>query len=106
MPTRRGMSHMRTGNVLSTYWQMHQNVEYQTFKDVRAKPIWDAIQRRAPRVVKGACTVEQVGMPLTHARFLNRHWGNYGLTLHRGMRRGGRSPMSRLQLRDIISVMI
>ena len=55
--------------------------EYQKFKEERARPIWDAIRRRAPRVVEGECTVVKVGTPLTHARFLSRHRGNYGLAI-------------------------
>ena len=54
---------------------------YQAFKNVRAQPIWDAIQKRAPLVVKEDCTVVKVGTPLTHARFLSRHRGNYGLAI-------------------------
>ncbi|EED93915.1 predicted protein [Thalassiosira pseudonana CCMP1335] len=58
-----------------------KDAAYQTFKDERAQPIWDAIQKRAPAVVKGACVIEKVATPLTHARFLNRHRGNYGLAI-------------------------
>lgn len=65
---------------------------YQKFKDERAKPIWDAIQRRAPDVVKGACTVEQVATPLTHARFLSRHRGNYGLGIAPENKEGWKFP--------------
>mmetsp|Transcript_17886 Transcript_17886/g.37367 ORF Transcript_17886/g.37367 Transcript_17886/m.37367 type:complete len:620 (-) Transcript_17886:116-1975(-) len=65
---------------------------YQAFKDERAKPIWDAIQKRAPRVVKGACVVEKVATPLTHARFLSRHRGNYGLAIAPGNSEGWTFP--------------
>ena len=41
-------------------------------------PMWEAIKRRAPDVEDGV-VVRQVGTPLTHARFLKRHRGNYGL---------------------------
>ena len=57
---------------------------YQAFKDERAKPIWDAIQKRAPLVKKESVTVEKVATPLTHARFLSRHRGNYGLAIPPG----------------------
>lgn len=57
---------------------------YQAFKDERAQPIWDAIQKRAPLVTKESVTVEKVATPLTHARFLNRHRGNYGLAIPPG----------------------
>lgn len=65
---------------------------YQTFKDVRAQPIWDAIQKRAPRVVKEDCTVVKVGTPLTHGRFLSRHRGNYGLAIAPGNEEGWKFP--------------
>ena len=57
---------------------------YQAFKNERAKPIWDAIQKRAPLVTKESATVEKVATPLTHARFLSRHRGNYGLAVPPG----------------------
>jgi len=58
--------------------------EYQDFKMERSSPIWDAIAKRAPLVKPGAATVEQVATPLTHARFLKRHRGNYGLAIKAG----------------------
>ena len=61
-----------------------KDVDYQSFKAERASPIWDAIARRAPKVVPGSAIVEQVGTPLTHARFLKRHRGNYGLAISAG----------------------
>jgi len=65
---------------------------YQKFKDERAQPIWDAIQKRAPGVKKGACQVEKVATPLTHARFLSRHRGNYGLAIAPGNDEGWKFP--------------
>lgn len=58
--------------------------DYQTFKTERARPMWDAIARRAPAVVPGAPTVELVGTPLTHGRYLKRRRGNYGLAIPAG----------------------
>jgi len=60
------------------------NTEYQNFKQERSQPIWDAIAKRAPKVVPGAAVVEQIGTPLTHTRFLTRHRGNYGLAIPAG----------------------
>ena len=65
---------------------------YQKFKDERAQPIWDAIQKRAPSVKKGACQVEKIATPLTHARFLSRHRGNYGLAIAPGNEEGWKFP--------------
>ena len=44
--------------------------------------MWEAIKRRAPDVEEGI--VVRVGTPLTHARFLRRYRGNYGLALAAG----------------------
>jgi phytoene dehydrogenase-like protein len=57
--------------------------EYAAFKEERAKPIFDAIARRAPDARKLA-VVEQIASPLTHARFLRRHEGNYGPAIKAG----------------------
>ena len=62
--------------------------EYRAFKEERAHPIWEAIGRRAPGVVPGAAVVEQVATPLTHARFLRRYRGNYGLAIAPGNSEG------------------
>ena len=45
--------------------------------------MWEAIKRRVPNVDEGV-VVRQIGTPLTHARFLKRHRGNYGLALAAG----------------------
>ena len=39
--------------------------------------------RRVPAIHEGL-VVRQIGTPLTHARFLKRHRGNYGLALAAG----------------------
>ena len=61
----------------------NQQAAYEALKEQRAAPIWEAIERRVPRV-REACVVTQVGTPLTHERFLNRHRGNYGLAIPAG----------------------
>ena len=57
--------------------------EYKAFKEERARPIFDAIAKRAPDARKSA-VVEQIASPLTHARFLRRHEGNYGPAIAAG----------------------
>ena len=57
--------------------------DYEKLKEERAAPMWEAIKRRVPDVEKGLA-VRQIGTPLTHARFLRRHRGNYGLALAAG----------------------
>ena len=54
-----------------------------TYQEERAQPMWEAIMRRAPSINEGV-VVRQIGTPLTHARFLRRHRGNYGLALAAG----------------------
>ena len=56
---------------------------YQQLKEERAAPIWEAIKRRAPDIDQGI-VVRQIGTPLTHARFLRRHRGNYGPAIAAG----------------------
>ena len=63
--------------------EYRKDPEYLKLKEERAAPMWDAIKRRAPDVEAGV-VVRQVGTPLTHARFLRRHRGNYGLALAAG----------------------
>jgi len=57
--------------------------EYLALKEERAAPMWEAIKRRVPTIEDGV-VVRQIGTPLTHARFLKRHRGNYGLALAAG----------------------
>ena len=56
---------------------------YKALKEERAAPMWEAIKRRVPNIEEGI-VVRQIGTPLTHARFLRRHRGNYGLALAAG----------------------
>ena len=45
--------------------------------------LWQAVEKQIPDV-RSRCKVTLVGTPLTHARFLKRHRGNYGLALAAG----------------------
>lgn len=63
--------------------EYRKDPEYIQLKEERAAPMWEAIKRRAPLVESGV-VVRQVGTPLTHARFLRRYRGNYGLALAAG----------------------
>ena len=67
-------------------WENESKESYEALKKVRAEPIWEAIQRRAPAVVRGAegVVVEQTATPVTLERFLRRHRGNYGLAIPAG----------------------
>ena len=57
--------------------------EYRAFKEQRAQPVFDAIAKRAPAALEEA-VVTQIASPLTHARYLNRHRGNYGPAIAAG----------------------
>ncbi|KAJ8608495.1 hypothetical protein CTAYLR_005742 [Chrysophaeum taylorii] len=76
------------GNEPYDLWAPFENAEpndpdYLALKELRAKPIFDAIEKRAPGLRQKA-VVEQIASPLTHARFLRRHRGNYGPAIAAG----------------------
>ncbi|KAH8047955.1 all-trans-retinol 13,14-reductase [Aureococcus anophagefferens] len=54
--------------------------EYRAFKEQRAQPVFDAIAARPLE----AAVATQIASPLTHARYLNRHRGNYGPAIAAG----------------------
>ena len=64
---------------------------YAARKEERAAPIFEAIARRAPDA-RAAAVVEQIASPLTHARFLRRHRGNYGPAIGAGNAAGLEFP--------------
>ena len=51
--------------------------EYKELKEERSKYLWYVLEKIIPDIKKRARIV-QVGTPLTHRRFLNRHRGSYG----------------------------
>jgi len=77
------------GNEPYSVWEPFEDVDtrkdaaYKQLKEERAAPMWEAIKRRCPDIEDGV-VVRQIGTPLTHARFLRRHRGNYGLALAAG----------------------
>lgn len=78
------------GNEPFSVWEQFEGLDnyrsdpkYLELKEERAAPMWEAIKRRVPDIEEGI-VVRQVGTPLTHARFLRRHRGNYGLALAAG----------------------
>ena len=77
------------GNEPYSIWEPYENVDrkkdegYAKLKEERAAPMWEAIKRRVPNIEDGL-VVRQIGTPLTRARFLKRHRGNYGLALAAG----------------------
>jgi phytoene dehydrogenase-like protein len=85
------------GNEPYDLWEKFEGVDtrkdeaYLAFKEERAAPLWEAIKRRAPHVEDGI-VVRQIGTPLTHARFLKRHRGNYGPAIAAGNPAGLKFP--------------
>ena len=75
------------GNEAYADWKKFEGAtdsdEYKRFKEERAAPVFDAIAKRAPDARKNA-VVEQIASPITHARFLRRHEGNYGPAIAAG----------------------
>ena len=59
--------------------------EYKALKAVRAKPLYEAIEKFIPDV-KERIVVEMIGSPLTHERYLRRKGGTYGPELRAGQR--------------------
>ena len=51
--------------------------EYQELKEKRSQYLWKVLEKIIPDIRERARIV-QVGTPLTHSRFLNRHRGSYG----------------------------
>jgi phytoene dehydrogenase-like protein len=56
---------------------------YQTLKMQRAAVLWQALERVIPDI-RDRVTVELVGTPLTHERFLRRYRGSYGPAIAAG----------------------
>jgi phytoene dehydrogenase-like protein len=50
---------------------------YEALKRERAQCLWAALERAIPDI-RSRVELEQVGTPLTHARYLRRHRGSYG----------------------------
>lgn len=60
-------------------WQQvdRRSDDYQAKKRDRALPLYRALERVIPDI-RDRITLELIGTPLTHARFLRRHRGTYG----------------------------
>lgn len=84
------------GNEPWEFWERFQDSDrrdpdYLAAKAEAAKPIFDAIARRAPNA-RQAALFELIGSPITHARYLRRHRGNYGLAIRIGNEEGIEFP--------------
>lgn len=93
------------GNEPYDIWEPFEGVDtskdpqYQALKEARAAPMWEAIRRRVPNIEEeGVAVVRQIGTPLTHARFLRRFRGNYGLAIAAGNSEGLAFPQVKTPL--------
>lgn len=66
-------------------WQQDdpRSDRYQVKKRDRALPLYRALERVIPNI-RDRTTLELIGTPLTHARFLRRHRGTYGPAIAAG----------------------
>jgi carotene isomerase len=73
-------------------WQRGEGYERQ--KQERSQPLFQAVERVIPDV-RSRITLELIGTPLTHARFLRRHQGTYGpaIAAGQGMFPGNQTPI-------------
>ncbi len=67
------------GNEPYDVWEglSHRSKRYKELKQKRSQVLWDALEVVIPDV-RERTTVELVGTPLTHERYLRRHRGTYG----------------------------
>jgi len=57
--------------------------EYESLKEERSQYLWKVLEKVIPDI-KDRTVLSQVGTPLTHQRFLNRHKGSYGPAIRAG----------------------
>ncbi|GFH59247.1 phytoene dehydrogenase, phytoene desaturase and carotenoid isomerase-like protein [Chaetoceros tenuissimus] len=57
--------------------------EYKELKEERSQYLWKVLEKIIPDI-RSRVTHTQVGTPLTHQRFLNRHKGSYGPAIRAG----------------------
>lgn len=57
--------------------------EYKELKEERSQYLWKVMEKIIPDI-RSRVTHTQVGTPLTHQRFLNRHKGSYGPAIRAG----------------------
>ena len=68
---------------LEAYAGWHRDKNYAAKKRQKAEPLFRALEKVIPDV-RDRITVELIGTPLTHARFLRRHQGTYGPAIAAG----------------------
>lgn len=69
---------------LEPYAGWQRDADYSTKKRQKAEPLFRAIEKVIPDV-RDRITVELIGTPLTHARFLRRYQGTYGPAIAAGL---------------------
>ena len=72
--------------------------EYQKLKEERSQYLWNVLEKVIPDI-RDRARIVQVGTPLTHQRFLNRHRGSYGPAIIAGE---GSFPFPRTPVQDLL----
>jgi carotene isomerase len=75
--------HVIHAYTLEPYANWQRSEGYEAQKQERSQPLFQAIERVIPDV-RSRITLELIGTPLTHARFLRRHQGTYGPAIAAG----------------------
>jgi carotene isomerase len=86
--------HVVHAYTLETFEGWHKDSSYGDRKRERAQPLFRALEKVIPDV-RDRITLELIGTPLTHARFLRRYNGTYGpaIAAGTGMFPGCRTPI-------------
>ncbi|MBD1999380.1 FAD-dependent oxidoreductase [Leptolyngbya sp. FACHB-541] len=75
--------HVIHAYTLEPYANWQRGEGYEAQKQARSQSLFQAIERVIPDV-RSRITLELIGTPLTHARFLRRHQGTYGPAIAAG----------------------
>jgi carotene isomerase len=69
--------HVVHAYTLESYRDWQRDGEYESRKRVKAEPLFRALEKVIPDI-RQRITLELIGTPLTHARYLRRYQGTYG----------------------------
>ena len=75
--------HVVHAYTLEPYAGWQRDETYADRKQARSQPLFAALERVIPDI-RERIVLEQIGTPLTHARFLRRHQGTYGPAIAAG----------------------
>jgi carotene isomerase len=86
--------HVVHAYTLEPYANWQRSEGYEAQKQERSQSLFQAVERVIPNA-RSRITLELIGTPLTHARFLRRHQGTYGpaIAAGQGMFPGNQTPI-------------